>query len=68
VAPLHWARNFSPGVALGVNEVPDIVTCEDPVCNMSTEYPTGNKAESVIVTVPPADISISLPESIGKIV
>ena len=53
---------------MGVNEVPAIVTCEDPVCNMSHEYPTGNKEESVIVTVPPADISISLPESIGAIV
>jgi hypothetical protein len=55
-------------VALGVNEVPAIVTCEAPVCNTSTKNPTGKEAESVIVKVPPPDISISLPESIVAIV
>jgi hypothetical protein len=50
-------------VESGVNEVPAIVTCEDPVCKTSHENPTGNAEESVIVNVPPPDISINLPES-----
>jgi hypothetical protein len=50
-------------VALGVNDVPAIVTCEVVVCKTSHTNPTGNAEESVIVKVPPPDISISLPES-----
>jgi hypothetical protein len=50
-------------VELGVNEVPAIVTCEVVVCRTSHTNPTGNCEESVIVKVPPPDISINLPES-----